>query len=273
MNQLGGRRGLQPVADLVPELREKPHVALDVFLVASLARGPDDEAFILPGQLLDDILQPLSFLLVLDLAGNGHVAGVGHEHQEPAGQGYVGGDAGALHSERILGNLHEDLLIRAELLFDAGPGLLGSGLERQLVVVPVDRRRQRRRGIDVRGMEERIFLQSDIHEGGLHSGQHAAHAPLVDVSDGALFLVALDEELGQPVVLHHGDAGFLGGGVDEDSSHASDRCGLAEMEKGVSTSVQTIRDSTRSGTPIMWRIGQLMRNGKLRSAGTRAPCV
>ena len=171
-----------------PELRQKPHVALDVSLVAPLARGPDDEAFILPRQLLDDLLEPLSFLFVLDLAGDGHVARVGHEHQEPAGQGYMGGDAGALHSQRVLGNLDQDLLVRAELLFDPEAALLGSGFEQHLVVISVDGRRQPRGRFDVRGVEEGGFLQSDVHEGRLHPRQHPSDPSLVDVADAAFLL-------------------------------------------------------------------------------------
>ena len=146
---------------------------------------------------------------------------VGHEHQEPAGQGYVGGDAGALHSQRVLGDLNQDLLVGAELLFDPEAALFGSGFEQHLVVISVGGRRQPRGRFDVRGVEEGGFLQSDVHEGRLHPGQHPSDPSLVDVADAAFLLVALDEKLGQAVVLHHGDPGFLGRGVDEDPSHGS----------------------------------------------------
>src|SRR5579885_3105199 len=55
---------------------------------------------------------------------------------------------------------------------------------------------------EVRDVEERVALKPDVHEGRLHSGQHAHDAPLVNVPDYPLTrLAAFDVELRDATVL------------------------------------------------------------------------
>ena len=54
------------------------------------------------GELAQDLLQALAFLLVLDLAGDAALVGVGQQDQVAARQDEVGGDARALGADGSL---------------------------------------------------------------------------------------------------------------------------------------------------------------------------
>src|SRR6185503_13877494 len=56
----------------------------------------------------------------------------------------------------------------------------------------------------------------DGDEGGLHAGQYAGDAPLVDVTDVAASGLALDEDLGDGAVLEEGHPRLAGGGADDE---------------------------------------------------------
>ena len=63
---------------------------------------------------------------------------------------------------------------------------------------------------EIGDVKKRIAFQSDIHEGGLHAGQHAHHAPFIDVADDALILfTAFDVELSDAIVFHDCDLLFF----------------------------------------------------------------
>ena len=85
---------------------------------------------------------------------------------------------------------------------DSGPVLLG---------VEVRGARQ-----DVLDVEERIPLEADRDERGLHPGQHAVDAPEVDVSDEPLALLALVKHLDRAAVLRERHARLGRRGVDEE---------------------------------------------------------
>ena len=63
-------------------------------------------------------LQAMALFVGGDLAAHAHVRHRGHEHQEPAGQRDVAGDARALLGDRLLGDLHQDLLARLQQVGD-----------------------------------------------------------------------------------------------------------------------------------------------------------
>jgi len=69
---------------------------------------------------------------------------------------------------------------------------------------------------NLRGVDERRAVQTNIDEGGLHAGQHPYHLAFVDIADDATALRALDMHLLQHTVLHHRHPRFHGGDVHQD---------------------------------------------------------
>jgi hypothetical protein len=69
-------------------------------------------------------------------------------------------------------------------------------------------------GEKVRDMQEAGLLKADIDERGLHPGQHPGHLPLVDITDNAALLIALQVELGQRVVFDRRHPHLEVAGVD-----------------------------------------------------------
>ncbi len=66
---------------------------------------------------------------------------------------------------------------------------------------------------EVRNVKERIAFESDVDEGGLHSGQDPHHASLVNVADDSLMLFStFNVELSDLVVFN--DRNFLFASVD-----------------------------------------------------------
>jgi hypothetical protein len=65
-------------------------------------------------------------------------------------------------------------------------------------------------------MQERIFLEADVHERGLEAVFEVAHLALEDAADEAFLGRALDVEFLQLAILGHGDARFERLGVDDD---------------------------------------------------------
>ena len=59
---------------------------------------------------------------------------------------------------------------------------------------------------DFSDVEERVALEADVDEGGLHAGQHLRDPALVDVADDAALMLALDEDLDDLIVLEDRDA-------------------------------------------------------------------
>ena len=70
------------------------------------------------------------------------------------------------------------------------------------------------RAAHVRDVEVRALLEADVDERGLHPGQHAFDASLVDVPRDAALALALDVELTEVPVLNERDPGLGTVGVD-----------------------------------------------------------
>jgi len=68
----------------------------------------------------DHALQPLPLFVAGDLARHSDVIHRRHVHQEPSGQRDVAGDARAFLADRLLGDLHQDLLPFLEQVGDLG---------------------------------------------------------------------------------------------------------------------------------------------------------
>ncbi len=98
--------------DLVPDLDEEADVGLELLLGHVLGHGADDEAGAGRAQAVDDLAQPPPLLLVADAAADADVIHRRHEHQVPAGNRDVRGEAGALGADGVLGDLDHHLLAR-----------------------------------------------------------------------------------------------------------------------------------------------------------------
>ena len=104
--QLAGGPALDSLLDFVPFFEQEGQVAHEVAFLLALAHGAHDDAHAFGnGQFAEDLLEALAFLLVLDLAGDAALVGVGQQDQVAARQDQVGRDARALGADRALGDL------------------------------------------------------------------------------------------------------------------------------------------------------------------------
>ena len=144
----------------------------------------------------------------------------------------MSGEAGALAADRILENLHHDVLLLVKedadvrvrapsarsVARDAGSSVAAATRNRRFRVAAAVRDRH------VRSVKECGPIQPDVDEGGLHTGQDAADAPLVDVADEPAPIGPLDEDLLEHAVLHHRDPGLSGRDVEQElDAHGSRR--------------------------------------------------
>ena len=172
--------------------------------------------------------EPPTLLVLLDPARDPDVLDRRHQHEVPAGQRDVGREPRPLRADRILRDLHHDLLPLLEQILDEGLAGLHDGVRPlvrrdgglvvlALLVVAVRLEvhvEQRRR--DVAHVEERGALQPHVHERGLHARQHPDDAAEVHVAHEPTFVAAVDLELGQPAGVHQRDADLPSGGADDD---------------------------------------------------------
>ena len=70
------------------------------------------------------------------------------------------------------------------------------------------------RAAHVRDVQVRALLEADVDERGLHAGEHALDATLVDVARDATLALPLDVELAEVPVLNERDPGLGAVGVD-----------------------------------------------------------
>jgi hypothetical protein len=76
---------------------------------------------------------------------------------------------------------------------------------------------------EIRGVEERALLESDIDERGLDAGKDRFYASKIDVPDHATMVRAIDQQLNEPVVLQNGHPRLARGAVDQDLALHADR--------------------------------------------------
>jgi hypothetical protein len=157
-------------------------------------------------------LQARAFGFVLDARGHTNHAGARQQHQVTRGNAQLGGEARALAADRILHDLHDDVLTFAQQF---GDGPRGGRRQRSGVALAfaID---DLRRLHDVGRMQECGAIEPDVHERRLHPGHHALDLPFVDVADHATTPAALDVQLLQHAVFDDGDTGFARGDVDQD---------------------------------------------------------
>ena len=109
-----------------------------------------------------------------------------------------GGQPRALGAQRVLEDLHHQVLAFGEDALDRARALAG------VAVAP-----------DVGHVQEGGALQAHVHERGLHARQHAHHAAKVDVADEAARVLALDVQLLHHAVVEQRDTRLLRREVDE----------------------------------------------------------
>jgi hypothetical protein len=76
---------------------------------------------------------------------------------------------------------------------------------------------------EIRGVEERALLESDIDERGLDAGKDRFYASKIDVPDHATMVRAIDQQLNEPVVLQNGHPRLARGAIDQDLALHADR--------------------------------------------------
>ncbi len=131
--------------------------------------------------------------------------------------------ARALGADRILHDLHQHRVALVDHPFDRWRLLL-----RELAILP-----------DVRDVQERGALESDVDERGLHAGQHARDAAEVDVADQSAHRAALDVQLLHDAGEQHRHPRLLRRDVDEDVFHSLAKCtqGACAIATGVTDEI------------------------------------
>src|SRR6202008_514035 len=133
------------------------HRAHDVAAVRTIGRGAHDR-----------FAQARAFAVVLDARRDADALALRQVDEIARGNADEGREPRALGAERILQHLHEDLVALAHVL----AAVLAPFLE-DLAGLFVGERH-------VRDVQESGAFEADVDEGGLHAGQDARHATLVD---------------------------------------------------------------------------------------------
>jgi hypothetical protein len=110
----------------------------------------------------------------------------------------LGGKPRALGADRVLDHLHHQALSFVQDLLDWPLRVA------VMALFP-----------DIGHVQESRAFQTHIDKGRLHPGQHAHHAPHVDIADQPAALRAFDVQFLHRAQKQHGDTRFLRGHVDE----------------------------------------------------------
>ncbi len=108
---------------------------------------------------------------------------------EAAGKRDLGGEPGALRLHRVLHRLDEDVLASLDQILDLARAL--SSLEL--------------RADDLVDVEEAVLLEADLDERGLHPRQDVVDHAEIDVAGDRSAFRPLEVDLGDLIVLEHGD--------------------------------------------------------------------
>ena len=123
---------------------------------------------------------------------------LGQIHQQSSGDAELGGQPRTLAADRLLDDLHHQGLAFEQHLLDR------FGCLDVVAVFPY-----------IRHMQKSRAFQADVYESGLHAGQHAFDLAEINVADDAATAAALDVQVLHHAELHHRDAGFLRGDIDQ----------------------------------------------------------
>jgi hypothetical protein len=141
--------------------------------------------------------------------------GVGEEDEVTAGEGEVGGDAGTFGADGSFGDLDDDFAPGRVEFGDVALGDAGFLASARAAIDDFDAAVEAA-GDDIPVMEEGVFFEADIDEGGLEAVFEVLDAAFEDAADQAFVVGSFDGEFLEAAVLEDGDAGFEGFGIDDD---------------------------------------------------------
>jgi hypothetical protein len=134
--------------------------------------------------------QPVS-LLVVQPPRDANALALRHVHEVAPRDRQLHGQARPLRLQRVLHDLHDDLLA----------GLQQVAYSLALAAAAPAARNLHARHDDVVGVQEAVLLEPDVDEGRLEPGQHVVNPALVDVSDDRARSAPLYVELADAPVL------------------------------------------------------------------------
>ena len=153
----------------------------------ALRRGADDRAAARRSSSLASRRRRARSLSSRRLETPDALARRGVDHVAP-GDGQLHREAGALRLQRVLDDLHDDLLAGLEEVGDLLAALLAPAAPRRL-----DARQH-----DLVDVEEAVLVEADVDERGLQPGQDVVDLALVDVPDDGAVAPSLEVQLGDP---------------------------------------------------------------------------
>ena len=197
-DQVRGGRLLDALDEHLVQLVQVLQLALEVLALGAVGGGAHDHAA--AAELEFGGLPAQAFaLLVLQAARHADaLAGRRVDHVAP-GDRQLHRQARALRLQRVLDDLHDDLLPGLEQVGDPAPAAAAATALGRL-----DARQH-----DLVDVQEAVLLQADVDERGLQAGQDVVDLALVDVADDRAPAAALDVQLGDAVAGLRGSAAAL----------------------------------------------------------------
>lgn len=185
-DDLRGMHAFQPQCDLLPLFHEAHHVVVELLHRLPFGDGTHDHTKVLRAHLVDDFLQPFSFLGGVYFPGNAHHLIERCHHEEASGQGNFAAKPRAFGLNGLLDDLHEDVLVfRKDVVDLAGLDDLGflvkilhadrmafDGCPR----IFIDRPEKR---IQVGIVQEGVAFEAHVHEAGIQAGADLFDTPQV----------------------------------------------------------------------------------------------
>ncbi len=240
MNDRTGLRFGCTNTDVMPEFVEVHHVLAQILNRDALRRSPQDVTALRVGfdQPDDRRFQTLALSLIVNARRYTDPFTPRHVHKIARGQGNKSSEPRALRAHRVFDDLHENIVARV----DEPANILR---RRQVHGCEIDDGVIGRRVRDVRCVQERGALETDVDKRSLHSGQHPRHSPFVDITDETAAAGALDVDLLQHIALDDRGPGFSRSHVDQDL----DRHGGGTFQQGIPAPRKSSAVS-KSGKPM-----------------------
>ena len=178
--------GVSLLLNLFPLRTQTVNVVGQLLFRSTLRRGTNNHASTLGQLVLQNLLQA-STLSVGQLAGNTGHRTTRHVHQEATGQGNLAGQAGALVTNRVLGDLHQNRIAGLQ-------GILNlAGCTVQTGDIPVDLAR----------VQHSVAAATNVNERSFHGRQNVLNLTQVHVANQGILLGLGHEVLSQHAVLKH----------------------------------------------------------------------
>ena len=178
------------------QLEEVEHLALEVGARRAVGGGAHDRAAAAQVEALGLPAQALALPVVQAPRDPDALAGRRVDHVA-AGDRQLHREPGALRLERVLDDLHDDLLA----------GLQQRGDVLRLAAAAPAARRLDAGEHDLVDVQEAVLLEADVDERRLQAGEHVVDDPLVDVADDGTGAAALEVELSDAVAARGVGAG------------------------------------------------------------------